>query len=91
MKLTCRILCAAFLVTFLLPLNGSTAEDEFMEGTLRAVRMEDKTVRMHEVFVYVPPEIADLREFSAGDEVVLEYTIEDGRPTAILLRKFEEG
>lgn len=91
MKLTCRILCAAFLVTSLLPLRGSAAEDELMEGALRAVRMEDKTVRMHDVFVYVPPGIADLHEFSSGDEVVLEYTIEDGRPTAIVLHKLEEG
>ncbi len=91
MKLTCRILCAAFLLTSLLPLRGSAAEDELMEGTLRAVRVEDRTVRMHDASVYVPPEIVNLREFSAGDEVVLEYAIEDGRPTANVLNKLEEG
>ena len=41
--------------------------------------------------VHVPPEIADLDEFTAGDHVVFEYRRDDGRLTAILLRKYEEG
>ena len=91
MKLAKRILCAAFLVTLALPLGGSAGENELIEGRLQAVRMEDKTVVMDDVRVYVPSDIADLAEFSAGDQVVFEYRREDGRLTAILLRKPEEG
>ncbi len=91
MKLANRILCAAILLASVLPLRGSAGENEFMEGRLQAVRMEDKTVVMDNVRVYVPPETADLDEFSAGDHVVFEYRSEDGRLTARLLRKYEEG
>ncbi len=91
MKLTTRILCAAFLLACLLPLPVSAGENEVIEGPLQAVRMEDKTVVMDGVRVYVPPEIADLGEFSAGDQVVFEYRTEKGRLTARLLRKYEEG
>ncbi len=86
MKLANRILCAAILLASLVPLRGSAGENEFMEGRLQAVRMEDKTVVMDNVRVYVPPGVADLEEFSAGDQVVVEYRREDGRLTAILLR-----
>ncbi len=91
MSLANRLLCAAILLTSMLPLRGSAGENEFMEGHLRAVRLEDKTVVMDSVRVYVPPGVADLEEFSAGDQVVFEYRREDGRLTAILLRKYEEG
>ena len=91
MRLVTRIFCAAILLASVLPLSGSAGENEFMEGRLQAVRLEDKTVVMDNVRVYVPPEIADVGEFSAGDQVFFEYRSEDGRPTATLLRKFEEG
>ncbi len=91
MRLATRILCAAILLASVLPLSGSAGENEFMEGRLQAVRLEDKTVVMDHVRIYVPPEIADLGEFSSGDQVVFEYRSKDGRLTAILLRKFEEG
>ena len=91
MKLANGILCAAILLTSVLPLRGSAGENEFMEGRLQAVRLEDKTVVMDNVRVYVPPETAELDEFSAGDQVVFEYRNNDGRLTAILLRKYEEG
>ena len=91
MSLANRLLCAAILLASVLPLRGSASENEFMEGHLQAVRLEDKTVVMDNVRVYVPPEIADLDEFSAGDQVVFEYRRDGGRLTAILLRKYEEG
>jgi hypothetical protein len=91
MRLTTPILCAAFLLACLLPLPVSAGENEVIEGRLQAVRMEDKTVVMDGVRVYVPPEIADLGDFSAGDQVVFEYRREEGRLTARLLRKYEEG
>ncbi len=91
MRLANRILCAAILLASVLPLRGSAGENEFMEGRLQAVRLEDETVVMDNVRVYVPPEIAELDEFSAGDQVVFEYRNNDGRLTAILLRKYEEG
>ena len=91
MRLANRILCAASLLASVLPLRGSAGENEFMEGRLQAVQLEDETVVMDNVRVYVPADIADLGEFSAGDQVVFEYRSEDGRLTAILLRKYEEG
>ena len=91
MKLANGILCVAFLAASLFPLRGSAGEMELIEGRLQAVRLEDRTVVMDDVRVYVPPNIADLREFSAGDPVLFEYYREDGRPIAILLTKPEEG
>lgn len=91
MKLISRILCAAVLVTCLLPSHGYAGEDEFMRGRLQAVRAEDRTVVMDNVRVYVPETVADLSEFAAGDDVVFEYTRKEGRLTAYILRKYEEG
>lgn len=91
MNLTSHILCAAFLLACLLPLRAQAGEDEFIRGRLQAVRVEDRTVVMDNVRVYVPEEVADLSEFSAGDDVVFEYTRRDGRLKARLLRKYEEG
>ena len=92
MRLSNAILCAAFLLASLLPLPAGARDDyEFLEGPLQAVRMEDRTVVMEGVRVYVPEGVADLGQFSAGDRVVFEYQRENGRLTALLLRRYEEG